>query len=185
MERTLRLIYATRKTRIQQRSWMIHGTFHMFCCVLHRCLLLFFLCNAVLCRPLSKLRMKKIVSQIKGVDEAVMSIDEDKTVCKTLDLLKPDIFANGGDRKQGNVPEYDVCIELGITMAFGVGGNDKPQSSSWLVDDIRNTNNIVKLINSIDRTTLERYKNNSLNNAKNYIWEKESESLKCFLKNNR
>ena len=39
-----------------------------------------------------------IVSQIKGVDEVIVSIDDDKTVCKTLDLIKPDIFANGGDR---------------------------------------------------------------------------------------
>jgi len=42
----------------------------------------------------------QIVSQIKGVDEAVMSIDEDGTVCKTLDSIKPNIFANGGGQKQ-------------------------------------------------------------------------------------
>ena len=47
----------------------------------------------------------QIVSQIKGVDEAVtfMSIDDDKTVCKTLDLLRPDIFANGGDRSNSEI----------------------------------------------------------------------------------
>ena len=42
--------------------------------------------------------------------------------------------ANGGDRKPGHVPEYQVCEDLGIEMAFSVGGDDKPQSSSWLVE---------------------------------------------------
>ena len=40
-----------------------------------------------------------IVSSIKNVDEVFLSIDEDKTVCATLQKIKPDIFANGGDRK--------------------------------------------------------------------------------------
>ena len=38
-------------------------------------------------------------------------------------------FANGGDRGKGNVPELDVCKELGVTMLWGVGGG-KIQSSS-------------------------------------------------------
>jgi len=61
-------------------------------------------------------------------------MDEDNTVCEALKFYKPDIFANGGDRKPGHVPEYQVCEELGIEMAFSVGGDDKPQSSSWLVE---------------------------------------------------
>ena len=71
-----------------------------------------------------------IVSQIKGVDEAVMSIDDDKTVCKTLDLLKPDIFANGGDRSNGEIPEYKICKENGTQVIDGLG--DKIRSSSEL-----------------------------------------------------
>ena len=42
-------------------------------------------------------------------------------------------FANGGDRGKGNVPELDVCKELGVTMLWGVGGG-KIQSSSWLIN---------------------------------------------------
>jgi D-beta-D-heptose 7-phosphate kinase/D-beta-D-heptose 1-phosphate adenosyltransferase len=42
------------------------------------------------------------------------------------------VFANGGDRTQGTVPEEDVCRELGIEMAWNVGGG-KIQSSSDLV----------------------------------------------------
>jgi len=79
----------------------------------------------------------EILSNIKGVDYVIKAEDADDTVCETLKKLKPDIFANGGDRKSGNIPEYALCDELGIEMVFGVGGNDKPQSSSWLVNKVR------------------------------------------------
>ena len=71
-----------------------------------------------------------IVSQIKGVDEAIMSIDEDKTVCKTLDLIKPDVFANGGDRSNSEIPESSICKENGTKIIDGLG--DKIRSSSEL-----------------------------------------------------
>ena len=71
-----------------------------------------------------------IVSQIKDVDEAIMSIDEDKTVCKTLDLIKPDAFANGGDRSNSEIPESSICKENGTKIIDGLG--DKIRSSSEL-----------------------------------------------------
>lgn len=77
---------------------------------------------------------QEILYSIKGVVDVFKAKDLDGTVCESLRLIKPDIFANGGDRKKGNVPEYQVCNELGIEMRFGVGGSEKPQSSSWLVD---------------------------------------------------
>jgi D-beta-D-heptose 7-phosphate kinase/D-beta-D-heptose 1-phosphate adenosyltransferase len=76
----------------------------------------------------------EVLQSIKGVVSVVEADDEDNTVCETLKQLKPDIFANGGDRKEGTVPEYDLCEDLNIAMIFGVGGSDKPQSSSWLVN---------------------------------------------------
>ena len=60
--------------------------------------------------------------------------DSDNTVCEALRRIKPDYFANGGDRKTNNTPEMDVCEELGIEMLWGVGGG-KIQSSSTLVSD--------------------------------------------------
>jgi cytidyltransferase-like protein len=42
----------------------------------------------------------EIVKNLKSVDEVFLSIDSDKTVCKSLEKLKPSIFANGGDRKK-------------------------------------------------------------------------------------
>lgn len=44
-------------------------------------------------------------------------------------------FANGGDRTKKNVPEQAICDELGVEMLWGVGGETKPQSSSWLVNN--------------------------------------------------
>jgi hypothetical protein len=47
------------------------------------------------------------------------------------------IFAKGGDRASVNdLPkeEVDVCERNNIEIVFGVGGFDKPQSSSWLID---------------------------------------------------
>ena len=64
---------------------------------------------------------KKLIESIKHVDEAFISIDEDRSVCASLRAIKPDIFANGGDRYQGEVPETSVCRELGIEMVDGQG----------------------------------------------------------------
>ena len=75
---------------------------------------------------------KEILLSIKYIDQVVKCIDTDQSVCKTLKSIKPDIFAKGGDRTLGNIPERAICEELGIEMVFGVGGG-KVQSSSWLL----------------------------------------------------
>jgi cytidyltransferase-like protein len=79
----------------------------------------------------------EVVKAIKYVDEAVLSIDEDPTVRATLETVarrhagNEIIFANGGDRKDPSlIPESAVCDKYNIKMEFGVGGNDKPNSSS-------------------------------------------------------
>jgi len=75
---------------------------------------------------------KEILESIKYVDRVVVSIDKDDSVCKTLAMLKPDVFANGGDRTgKLEIRESEICGQLGIEIAFGVGGN-KVQSSSKL-----------------------------------------------------
>jgi cytidyltransferase-like protein len=74
---------------------------------------------------------KIILEAIKFVDEVFVSIDEDESVCKSLRAIKPDIFAKGGDRYNWEIPEAEVCIELGIKIADGLG--KKIQSSSELI----------------------------------------------------
>jgi len=72
----------------------------------------------------------RIASSIKGVDEVVLSIDQDRTVCKTLEMINPDIFANGGDRSNVEIPESKVCKEYNIKLVDGLGS--KIRSSSDL-----------------------------------------------------
>ena len=73
-----------------------------------------------------------IAGSIKGVS-VVMNVDDSGgTVCAALKRMKPDYFANGGDRYDKNTPEMEVCEELGITMLWNIGGG-KIQSSSILV----------------------------------------------------
>ena len=85
----------------------------------------------------------EIVESFAVVDKVIASIDEDLTVCKTLQWLAKKenvkIFANGGDRNNtDSLPEADVCRENKIAMKFNVGGG-KIQSSSSLV-----SNEIIK-----------------------------------------
>ena len=72
-----------------------------------------------------------ILKALRCVDEVVLSIDMDPTVCKSLEMIKPDIFAKGGDRFASEIPEAEVCNRLGILMVDGLG--NKIQSSSWLL----------------------------------------------------
>jgi len=80
-----------------------------------------------------------IVSNIKAVDKAILSVDEDRTVCATLKKIAQDYgseyklsFANGGDQNNDTIPERPVCEEMGISLIDGLG--DKIQSSSWLLN---------------------------------------------------
>jgi D-beta-D-heptose 7-phosphate kinase/D-beta-D-heptose 1-phosphate adenosyltransferase len=74
----------------------------------------------------------KIINALQAVDEVFVSIDRDKTVCKSLAKVCPDIFANGGDRKSlGDVPEYAICERVGIVMVDGLGR--KIRASSELI----------------------------------------------------
>ena len=79
---------------------------------------------------------EEILKSLEFVDEVVISKDEDLSVCKTLEMLKPDIFAKGGDRTIDNIPEKEICEKFGIKMVFGVGG-EKVQSSSWLIANVK------------------------------------------------
>ena len=72
----------------------------------------------------------EIVRNLKMVDEVFLSIDQDKTVCKSLEKIRPDIFANGGDRSTDEAPETVICNKYKIKMIDGLG--EKIRSSSDL-----------------------------------------------------
>jgi len=80
-----------------------------------------------------------IISNLKAVDEVVLSIDQGRTVCDTIRQIfekfgkEYDLaFANGGDQSNEIIPEVPVCEELGIALIDGLG--EKIQSSSWLLE---------------------------------------------------
>lgn len=80
---------------------------------------------------------KSVLESIRYVDHVIPVIDQDQTVCETLKQLKPDVFANAGDRTESNTPETGICEEYGIEMRWGVGGNNG-QSSSKLLKEYAN-----------------------------------------------
>jgi cytidyltransferase-like protein len=83
----------------------------------------------------------EIMGSIKGVRLVSQVNDSDNTVCEALSRHKPDAFANGGDRKEKNTPEMDLCDHIGIQLMWAIGGSEKPQSSSWLVDKLKENKN--------------------------------------------
>jgi len=83
---------------------------------------------------MNQIKRKEVLKSFRDVDEVIISYDKDETVCKTLKKIKPTIFANGGDRKADNIPEYKLCEELGIEMKFNIGKGGKIASSSEMVE---------------------------------------------------
>ena len=84
---------------------------------------------------------KEVIEAFRAVDEVVLTKHEagttDMSICKALEELRPDIFANGGDRKIENIPEVATCEAIGCEMVFNVGRGGKVQSSSELAKKIK------------------------------------------------
>lgn len=84
----------------------------------------------------------RIVAALRVVDHAMLALDDDGTVCASLEAVAqrfPNhrlVFGNGGDRGAQNVPETEVCVRHGIEMVFAVGGDQKADSSTRLIDEL-------------------------------------------------
>jgi cytidyltransferase-like protein len=79
-----------------------------------------------------------LVKELTVVNQVILSIDQDKTVCATLEKIHQDFsknfelfFANGGDQNNDSIPEVSICKKVGIGLLDGLGA--KIQSSSWLL----------------------------------------------------
>ena len=87
----------------------------------------------------------EIVKALRYVDDVLLSVDKDRTVAESLKLIAKKhpnaelFFAKGGDRNAGNIPENEtkVCIDFKITIVNDIGGG-KVQSSSWLLENVKN-----------------------------------------------
>lgn len=81
-----------------------------------------------------------ITSSLDMVDRIIPFNDEDGTACDAIEfILKTTssdvVFANGGDRNNTTTPEYKKYQNHpSVEFAFGVGGDDKKNSSSWILD---------------------------------------------------
>lgn len=86
-----------------------------------------------------QLERKEVIAALRGVDKVILTghrpHTKDMSVCAELQKLRPDIFANGGDRTRKNIPEVALCKAIGCKMVFNVGRGGKVQSSSWLLKD--------------------------------------------------
>ena len=88
-----------------------------------------------------------IMKSIKNVIDVLSFDDSDKTC---LEGIKKAIskypnhkikFANGGDRNNETTPEKKFCDENNIETLWGIGGNNKSNSSSWILERWRRKNN--------------------------------------------
>lgn len=82
---------------------------------------------------------KAILENIKGVIDVLEFNDSDNSACDGIKKVrikypKDDlVFANGGDRNQHNIPEIPTCEKYNVKLEFGVGGDFKLNSSSWIL----------------------------------------------------
>ena len=80
-----------------------------------------------------------ICENLKGVIDVLPFNDDDNSACDGIRKVKAKysdcelVFANGGDRTKDNIPESPVCKELEVALEFGVGGENKANSSSWIL----------------------------------------------------
>ena len=84
---------------------------------------------------------KIIIDSIRMVDKSFLSIDLDRTVRESIQMIFRNFgkeyqlaFANGGDQSNDIIPERRICEELGIELLDGLGS--KIQSSSWLLKSL-------------------------------------------------
>ncbi len=86
---------------------------------------------------------KEIIEAFKAVDKVILTSHEPETkdisISKDLRIIRPHVFAKGGDRNVGNIPtpEVLVCNEIGCEIVNDIGHGGKVQSSSELVKKAR------------------------------------------------
>ena len=83
---------------------------------------------------------RAILENLKGVIDVLEFDDSDNSASDGLRKARAKypqehlVFANGGDRGKDNIPEIPTCRECQIDLAFGVGGDNKANSSSWILE---------------------------------------------------
>lgn len=85
---------------------------------------------------------KTILKEFKGVLDVIAFDDSDNSACDAIRRVKsffPSsnvVFVNGGDRTPENIPEMsEFHGDSRVSFKFGVGGTEKKNSSSWLLQN--------------------------------------------------
>jgi cytidyltransferase-like protein len=84
-----------------------------------------------------------IIKELECVDEVIGFNDDDDSACKAIGQVLATkgsswtvVFANGGDRTNTTTPEYTTYGNANdVEFVFGVGGEDKKNSSSWILKE--------------------------------------------------
>ena len=85
-----------------------------------------------------------IISHLDMVDAVITVPDDDKgsacgAIAKCLEISEKVIFCNGGDRIKTNTPEIKgYGDDPRVEFKFAIGGDDKMNSSSWILNDYFN-----------------------------------------------
>ena len=103
---------------------------------------------------MDELDRMRIVKSLHMVDEVFLSVDSDRSVCKSLEEIKPDIFANGGDRANSEIPESTICSKYNIQIIDGLGDKIRSSSSLTGLKEITEEYKIVTIINSHDMNSV-------------------------------
>ncbi len=81
-----------------------------------------------------------ICENLKGVIDVLAFNDADNSASDGIKKVRAKypndelVFANGGDRTKENIPETTACKECNVELRFGVGGEHKANSSSWILE---------------------------------------------------
>lgn len=98
-----------------------------------------------LCRKKSKnfyniKTRRAILENLKNVIDVLEFDDADNSASDGIRKVRAKyphdhlVFANGGDRGKDNIPETQTCKDCKVDLAFGVGGDNKANSSSWILE---------------------------------------------------
>ncbi|MBE6448958.1 MAG: cytidyltransferase [Alphaproteobacteria bacterium] len=85
-----------------------------------------------------------ILNNLKGVIDVLEFDDSDNSASDGIRKARAKypndnlVFANGGDRGKDNIPEGPACKECDVDLVFGVGGSNKANSSSWILNKWNN-----------------------------------------------
>ena len=82
---------------------------------------------------------KTICENLKNVTKVLAFNDDDNSANDGIRLVRklfPEaelVFANGGDRTPKNIPETETCRSCNVSLEFSIGGDNKANSSSWIL----------------------------------------------------